>query len=102
MGYSNVRLRHVVHSGYAQDNTTVSGTSGGTGGGPFRLSCPSGMAMIGLKARHGAWVDALSPICAIWYVTMRLWVKSTSSRGLVVVATPGGCAAKGAEGPSWD
>jgi hypothetical protein len=50
----------------AQDSTTVSGTSGGNGGGPFRLSCPSGMAMIGLRARHGAWVDSLSPICAIW------------------------------------
>ena len=51
---------------FGQDRTTVTESSGGNGGGPFRLSCPSGMAMIGLNARHGAWVDFLSPICAIW------------------------------------
>ena len=50
----------------AQGGTTVSGAVGGTGGGPFRLSCPSGMVMVGVNARHGAWVDALAPICAIW------------------------------------
>lgn len=50
----------------AQGGTSVSETVGGTGGGPFRLSCPSGMAMVGVNARHGAWVDALAPICAVW------------------------------------
>jgi hypothetical protein len=50
----------------AQQGTTVTESVGGTGGGPFRLSCPSGMVMVGVKARHGAWVDALAPICAIW------------------------------------
>jgi hypothetical protein len=24
------------------------------------------MAMVGLNSRHGDWIDALSPICAIW------------------------------------
>jgi hypothetical protein len=50
----------------AQGGTTVTDAVGGTGGGPFRLSCPSGMVMVGINARHGAWVDALAPICAIW------------------------------------
>lgn len=50
----------------AAQGTTVSETVGGSGGGPFRLSCPSGMAMIGINARSGEWVDALSPICAVW------------------------------------
>ena len=37
---------------------------GGNGGGPFEISCPYGTVMTGLKARHGAWIDAVSPICA--------------------------------------
>jgi hypothetical protein len=52
--------------GAAQGGTTVTESVGGTGGGPFRLSCPSGMVMVGINGRHGAWVDALAPICAIW------------------------------------
>jgi hypothetical protein len=51
---------------FAQGGTTVTEAAGGTGGGPFRLSCPSGMIMVGVNARYGDWVDALSPICAIW------------------------------------
>ena len=39
---------------------------GGTGGGPFDQSCPGDSYLVGLAARAGAWVDALSPICAIW------------------------------------
>jgi hypothetical protein len=50
----------------AQEGTTVSDAAGGTGGGPFRVSCPSGMVMIGINGRHGAWVDAVAPLCAIW------------------------------------
>jgi hypothetical protein len=37
---------------------------GGNGGGPFEISCPYGTVMTGLKARHGAWIDAVSPVCA--------------------------------------
>ncbi len=50
----------------ARFETTVTDAVGGAGGGAFRLSCPSGMAMVGLQARHGEWIDALAPICAIW------------------------------------
>ena len=40
------------------------GTFGGPGGGNYEISCPFGSVMIGLRARHGAWIDALAPICA--------------------------------------
>lgn len=50
----------------AQQGTTVTDAVGGAGGGPFRASCPSGMVMVGINGRHGAWVDAVAPICAIW------------------------------------
>lgn len=50
----------------AQHGTTVTGAVGGRGGGPFTLACPSGMAMVGVRGRYGAWVDAIAPICAIW------------------------------------
>lgn len=45
---------------------TVSRTSsfGGPGGGNFEISCPFGSVMTGLRARHGAWIDALSPVCS--------------------------------------
>lgn len=45
---------------------TVSRTSsfGGPGGGNYEISCPFGTVMIGLRARHGSWIDALAPICA--------------------------------------
>ena len=55
-----------VSPAHAQDGTTVTGTAGGRGGGPFTLACPSGMAMVGVNGRYGAWVDAIAPICAIW------------------------------------
>jgi hypothetical protein len=56
-----------VSSG-ASAETTVShtGTFGGPGGGSFELACPAGSVMTGLRARHGAWIDALSPICSVW------------------------------------
>jgi hypothetical protein len=38
-------------------------TFGGPGGGPFELMCPGGSFMTGVRARSGAWIDALSPIC---------------------------------------
>jgi hypothetical protein len=41
-------------------------TFGGPGGGPFELACPAGSVMTGLRARSGAWVDALSPVCSRW------------------------------------
>ncbi len=40
-------------------------TFGGPGGGPFELMCPNGTFMTGLRARSGAWIDALSPICNV-------------------------------------
>src|SRR5262245_22264497 len=45
---------------------TVSRTSsfGGPGGGNYEIACPFGTVMIGLRARHGSWIDALAPICA--------------------------------------
>jgi hypothetical protein len=44
---------------------TVSRTAtfGGPGGGDYEISCPFGCVMTGLRARHGAWIDALAPIC---------------------------------------
>lgn len=39
---------------------------GGQGGGAYELACPFGSVMIGLNARYGAWIDALSPICATY------------------------------------
>lgn len=39
---------------------------GGNGGGDYEISCPFGSVMTGLLARHGAWIDALSPICSRW------------------------------------
>jgi len=39
-------------------------TFGGPGGGNFEISCPFGSVMTGILARHGAWIDALSPICS--------------------------------------
>jgi hypothetical protein len=37
---------------------------GGQGGGPFEIACPPPTVMVGLRARHGAWIDAVGPICA--------------------------------------
>lgn len=39
-------------------------TFGGPGGGPFELACPDGSFMTGVRARSGAWIDALSPVCS--------------------------------------
>jgi hypothetical protein len=39
---------------------------GGRGGGGFELACPNRTFMTGLRARSGAWVDALSPVCSVW------------------------------------
>jgi hypothetical protein len=50
------------------------GSFGGPGGGNYELSCPFGSVMIGLRARHGAWIDALAPICA-------RYVRSTRTLG---------------------
>ena len=50
----------------ARAQTTVTNSFGGNGGGPFRLDCPSGMAMTGIRARAGAWLDSVAPVCAIW------------------------------------
>ena len=41
-------------------------TFGGPGGGPFELACPDGSFMTGVRARSGAWLDALSPVCSRW------------------------------------
>ena len=41
-------------------------TFGGPGGGTFELACPEGSFLTGLRARSGAWVDALSPVCSRW------------------------------------
>ena len=37
---------------------------GGPGGEDYELWCPIGTFMTGLRARHGAWIDALAPICS--------------------------------------
>jgi hypothetical protein len=50
----------------ASAQTTATETFGGRGGGPFRLECPAGMVMTGVRARTGAWIDAVAPVCAIW------------------------------------
>jgi hypothetical protein len=47
------------------------GSFGGPGGGNYEISCPFGSVMIGLRARHGAWIDALAPICARWVRSSR-------------------------------
>lgn len=59
-------LSLVLAAPAAAQRTTTTGTFGGNGGGPFKLQCPSGMAMVGIKGRHGAWVDAVAPVCAVW------------------------------------
>jgi hypothetical protein len=47
------------------------GSFGGPGGGNYEISFPFGSVMIGLRARHGAWIDALAPICARWVRSSR-------------------------------
>jgi hypothetical protein len=42
---------------------TLTGSAGGNGGSSFRLSCPKGQVLIGVRARHGAYVDQLRGIC---------------------------------------
>lgn len=39
---------------------------GGTGGRPFEISCPFGAILTGIEARHGAWVDAIRPVCSFY------------------------------------
>lgn len=52
---------------------TVTETFGGPGGSPFVSSCPSGMAMAGMRAATGAWVDSVSILCGRFdHVTKRL------------------------------
>jgi hypothetical protein len=51
--------------------TTTTQSFGGNGGGPYKLQCPSGMAMVGIKGRFGAWVDAVAPVCAVWVAGSR-------------------------------
>jgi len=38
--------------------------AGGSGGEPFRLRCPSGMALVGIRGQAGAVIDQLRGICA--------------------------------------
>jgi hypothetical protein len=42
------------------------GTFGGPGGGQFESACPAGSFLTGLRARSGAWIDAVSPLCSRW------------------------------------
>lgn len=55
-----------VGPGAAQVLVSRTGTFGGPGGGAFELACPAGSVMTGLLARHGAWIDALAPVCSRW------------------------------------
>src|SRR5579863_9730914 len=50
----------------AQTHWSPTDAFGGDGGGPFEQACPGDSYMIGLSAKAGAWVDAVSPICAVW------------------------------------
>lgn len=52
--------------GFAQTSVWRTTSIGGSGGSPYELACPAGSVMIGLRARHGAWIDALAPICSVW------------------------------------
>jgi hypothetical protein len=36
---------------------------GGPGGAPFERDCPAGTVLVGLKARIGAALDAVGPVC---------------------------------------
>lgn len=44
---------------------------GGPGGAPFEERCAPGEYLVGLKARHGHYVDAIAPICAPWQTLAR-------------------------------
>jgi len=57
----NVPFDEITHSAISRTDTF-----GGPGGGPFELACPDGSVMIGLRARSGSWIDALSPVCSRW------------------------------------
>jgi hypothetical protein len=50
----------------AQPRWSPTDSFGGEGGGPFEQACPGNSYMIGLLAKAGAWINALSPVCAVW------------------------------------
>jgi hypothetical protein len=62
----SLMLTLTMSVGFAQPPVSSTGTYGGAGGSRFELLCPPGTYMNGLRARHGSWIDALSPICAVW------------------------------------
>jgi hypothetical protein len=56
---------------------------GGPGGGPFRAGCEPGDYLVGLKVRHGSWIDAVEGICDRWdWDRMSaFWVRDTPRFG---------------------
>ena len=52
----------LVFPAYAE---TLTGTSGGTGGGAFKQSCRSGFVLRGIGAKVGSWVDGVTPVCTV-------------------------------------
>lgn len=47
---------------------------GGPGGRAFSLRCAPGDYLVGLAGRHGAWVDAVAPLCANWDAKARTFL----------------------------
>lgn len=53
----------VISSAHAQERISTN-TVGGPGGGAFNFDCPPNTYMTGLRARHGAWIDAVAAECS--------------------------------------
>jgi hypothetical protein len=72
---------------------TDTGVSGGPGGGPFREVCP-GQFLVGVTIRAGAWVDAISPLCATFLAPQGYfgpWIRGAYHGGQGGSARSGAC-----------
>jgi hypothetical protein len=63
----------------AQERTETT-TVGGPGGGPFTFECPANTYMTGLRARYGAWIDAVAAECSAYDTTAQRLERRKTSR----------------------
>lgn len=62
-GLAAITLVLVTPAAYGQGRVSTN-TVGGPGGGAFSFDCPPNTYLTGLRARHGAWIDAVAAECS--------------------------------------
>jgi hypothetical protein len=74
-----VAALNAVLPAQAQDRTRTNSV-GGPGGGAFSFDCPANTYMTGLRARHGAWIDAVAAECSTYNTSTQRFDSAKVSR----------------------